>query len=204
MKLGTYSLAFFLGPGFPLTLGAPSAPREAALLLTPFFFMPSVGGGIDEGVGVPLAAGVFEADSDGSPRAWSTGMVLDVVDEAESFAGDSSLMGDAAANLTRLLGDSLSVTIMEPLDDFRREPVGGAMVRVGEPIDVPPLRRGGKVEGFLCYDAASGGIQGKERDVSCWQALRMDRSASRGTRSEGERWYGGGDGLVVVVMEGDG
>ena len=52
----------------PLGLGSPSGPKAGpALLFIPFFLTPSVGGGIDEGTGVPVAvaAGVLAFDSDG-------------------------------------------------------------------------------------------------------------------------------------------
>lgn len=43
----TYSFCFFLGPGFPLTLGSPLPfAAAAAFLLTPFFLGPSAGGPI--------------------------------------------------------------------------------------------------------------------------------------------------------------
>jgi len=90
-------LAFFFGPGLPLTLGVVSDPKAAVeLLFTPaFFLMASVGGGIDEGTGVPVpfGAGVFEFDSDGASRFGlvATGMVLGIV-EVDSFDGESSLI----------------------------------------------------------------------------------------------------------------
>ena len=63
-KTSTYNLAFFLGPGFPRGFGRPSGVNATPeLLLTPFFLGPSVGGGIDDvGAGVPLAAGVLDAE----------------------------------------------------------------------------------------------------------------------------------------------
>lgn len=66
----TYNLAFFLGPGLPLTLGVVSDPKAvvAFLLTPPFFLIASVGGGIDDGAGVavPFGAGVFGFDSAGT------------------------------------------------------------------------------------------------------------------------------------------
>jgi hypothetical protein len=128
----TYNLAFFFGPGLPLILGGASGPRATAeLLLMPFFFTPSDGGGIDDGVGVPLAAGVFEADSDGlSPcELAATGMVFDTVGEDESLEGDSSLTSDSDPTVARLLGDSFNVTSSDVFDDFRRtvEAVAGCL-----------------------------------------------------------------------------
>jgi hypothetical protein len=119
----TYSLAFFLGPGFPLGFGRPSGVNTGpALLFTPFFFGPSVGGGIDDvGTGVPLATGVFELDSGGlSPfELGATGRVFEAVDE-DSFEGDSSLTTGFSANLSRTLGDKFNVMINDVFDDFRR------------------------------------------------------------------------------------
>jgi hypothetical protein len=97
----TYNLGLFLGPGLPRGFGRPSGVNAGpALLFTPFFLGPSVGGGIDNvGTGVPLATGVFDADSGGlSPfELAATGRVFEVVDE-ESFEGDSSLMTGFSAN----------------------------------------------------------------------------------------------------------
>jgi hypothetical protein len=122
MDLATYNLAFFFGPGLPLTLGGASGPRATAeLLLTPFFFTPSDGGGIDE-LGVSTAAGVLDADSDGFPpcELAATAKVSEVAGEATSFKGDSSFTMASAPNLARLLGDSLSVTSRGVLEGFRR------------------------------------------------------------------------------------
>jgi hypothetical protein len=120
---GTYNLAFFLGPGLPLTLGGASGPRATPeLLLTPFFLTPSVGGGIDDGPGVPTGAGVLEFDSDGlSPfELVATGGGMAVAD-AESFDGDSSLIGGGVdSKVCNALGDSFKVMIMLAFEDFRR------------------------------------------------------------------------------------
>lgn len=119
----TYSLAFFFGPGFPLTLGIKSAPSAApAPRLTPFFLTPSVGGGIDVGTGVPLGAGVFDADSDGLSVAGlaSTGNVFEVADD-ESFDGESSFLTGDSSNSLRNFGDSFRVMMRVGFDDdFRR------------------------------------------------------------------------------------
>jgi hypothetical protein len=129
--LKTYNRAFFFGPGLPLGLGAPSGPNATPeLLLTPFFLIPSVGGGISEGTGVPLATGVLEVDSGGlSPfELAATGSVFEVDDDEESFEGDSSLICSsltwtgATSKLCRALGDNFKVMIMLALDDFRRAP----------------------------------------------------------------------------------
>lgn len=124
----THNLAFFFGPGLPLTLGGASGPNATPeLLLTPFFFTPSVGGGIDEGTGVPVpvGAGVFEFDSDGpSPLELvaATSNVVEVADD-ESFDGDSSLtLTGAGSNCCKALGDNFKAMIMLPFDDFRRAP----------------------------------------------------------------------------------
>jgi hypothetical protein len=127
-----YSLAFFLGPGLPLTLGigSPSGPNAtAALLFVPLFLGPSVGGGIKVwGVGVPTATGVLAFDSDLlSPfELAATGSVLEVEDDGESLTGDgslssliSSLMGRGWRG-RRSLDDSFNVTMREALFDFRR------------------------------------------------------------------------------------
>jgi hypothetical protein len=112
----------------PLGLGSPSGPNAGpALLFTPFFFTPSVGGGIDEGTGVPVpvpvpvAAGVLAFDSEGmSPLELdATGGGFDIVDD-ESFDGDSSLTSVTGSNICRALGGSLNVKIKLGFDDFRR------------------------------------------------------------------------------------
>ena len=122
----TYNLAFFFGPGLPLGLGSPSGPNAGpALLFTPFFLTPSVGGGIDEGTGVPVpvpvAAGVLAFESE----AWSpleldaTGGRFEIVDE-DSFDGDSSLTSVTGSNFCRALGGRWIVWIKLGFDDFRR------------------------------------------------------------------------------------
>ncbi len=105
----------------PLTLGNPSGPNATPeLLFTPFFLTPSVGGGIDEGTGVPLGTGVlmFESGKASPLEVDATGRVLgDGVDEG--FAGDSSFTS-TAANDCRALDDSFNLTILVGFDDFRR------------------------------------------------------------------------------------
>jgi len=121
----------------PLTLGAASAPRATPeLLFTPFFLTPSVGGGIDEGIGVPVAPGVLEVESDGlSPlELVAMGRVFEVVDE-DSFEGDSSLTM-VSANLLSSSGDSFNLTrpgrgLLAGLVDFRRGTVGVVAADVG-------------------------------------------------------------------------
>lgn len=62
--LPSSSLGLFFGPGLPLTLGTPSAVNAAEPLFTPFFLIPSVGGGIDErGSGVPAAGSALVVES---------------------------------------------------------------------------------------------------------------------------------------------
>jgi hypothetical protein len=134
------NLAFFFGPGFPLTLGTVSSPKATPeLLFTPFFLTPSVGGGIELGTGVPFGAGVFEFDSDGlSPAELAAaGNVFDVVDN-ESFNGDSSLTGvtDGAAKVCRFVGDNFRVTIRLPFDDFLRPPEAGEGLVVDTIVEV--------------------------------------------------------------------
>lgn len=124
----TYNLAFFLGPGLPRGLGRPFASSATPeLLLTPFFLTPSVGGGIDDGTGVPLATGVFDVDSVGlSPlELTAMGCEFEIVDD-ESLDGDSSLTRVASANSCNFLGDSFRVAIKLAFEDFRRAP--GAVV----------------------------------------------------------------------------
>lgn len=122
MYQATYNLAFFFGPGLPLTLGVRSPPKATVeLLLTPFFFTPSDGGGIDE-FGVPTAAGVLAADSEGFPpcELATIAMVSEVVGEETSLKGDSSFTRASGSNLASLVGDSLRVTRRGVLEGFRR------------------------------------------------------------------------------------
>jgi hypothetical protein len=144
----TYNLAFFLGPGFPLGFGSPSGPNETPeALFIPFFLIPSVGGGINDGTGVPFGMGVvvvvvvlstgFSADVLGAV----VGIVLESVED-ESFEGVSSLTscasccaGAAASNLCRALDDSCNVMIIAPFDDFRRAVEGIAGLLDGAIVD---------------------------------------------------------------------
>ena len=107
----------------PRGLGSPSGPKAGpALLLTPFFLTPSDGGGgIDEGTGVPVAAGVLAFDSEGlSPfELDGTGGGFEIVDD-DSLDGLSSLTSAAGSSLCRALGGSLKVKIKLPFEDFRR------------------------------------------------------------------------------------
>lgn len=128
----TYNLAFFFGPGLPLGFGSPSGPSAGPDLFTPFFLTTSVGGGIEDGTGVPTATGVLVVDSGGlSPfELGATGSVFETVDE-DSFDGDSSLttfssLTGATANFWSCWGDIFSVTIMLTFDDFRRTPAAAA------------------------------------------------------------------------------
>lgn len=111
----------------PLGLGSPSGPNTGpALLFTPFFLTPSVGGGIDSGTGVPAAAGVLAFDSDGlSPfELGATGSGFEIVDD-DSFEGDSSSTDAAGSSLFNVLGDTFNLMIKLPfvrLEDFRRTP----------------------------------------------------------------------------------
>jgi hypothetical protein len=130
MKFNTHSLAFFLGPGFPLTLGTPSGSKATAeLLLPPFFLTTSVGGGIDEGAGVPVAAGVLDADPTKFSPFKVAGTGKGVMEEA-SLIGDSSLMSDAGPDFASSLDDSFNTMINDAFDDFRRavEAVDGCFV----------------------------------------------------------------------------
>lgn len=117
----------------PLGFGCPSGINAGpALLFTPFFLGPSVGGGgiDDAGTGVPLATGVFDVDSDGLLpfELVATGRVLEVVDE-ESFEGDSSLTMGFSEDLSKYFGGTLNLTIrVGLLDDFLRAAEAGGLV----------------------------------------------------------------------------
>jgi hypothetical protein len=126
----TYNLGLFFGPGLPLTLGVPSGANAVVeVLFTPFFFTPSVGGGIDEvGAGVPLAVGVSFADSKGlSPSLVAAAVSAFASADKKSFDEESSLLSfltSAAANFLSFSGDSFKVTrrvglISCPSFDFR-------------------------------------------------------------------------------------
>lgn len=139
------SLAFFLGPGLPLGFGCPSGINAGpALLFTPFFLGPSVGGGIDDvGTGVPLATGVFDVDSGGLSlfELVATGRVFEMVDE-ESFEGDSSLTAGFSSNLGRCLDDTFNLTIkVGLLDDFLRAAEAGVLVMEAIVDDVMKMGR---------------------------------------------------------------
>lgn len=96
---------------------APAADR-----LTPFFLGPSAGGPIvDEGAGVPLAAGVLGVESEALSAlegavAWSVALVA-----GESLAGDSSLVegsGVDSNSALSLLAGTLSVTTSDDCDEL--------------------------------------------------------------------------------------
>lgn len=140
----TYNLGLFLGPGLPRTLGigSPSGPNATAeLLFTPLFLMISLGGGIDEGPGVPLATGVLVVDAGGaSPGALAAaagvagGRGFETVDGeslAESLEGDSSLI-TVLENFFNFSGDIFSLIILEvrssPFDVDFLLLLGGAIV----------------------------------------------------------------------------
>lgn len=83
----TYSLCLFLGPGLARALGMPSGPTPfaaAADRLMPFFLIPSVGGPIAGGAGVPLPAGVggFESEALSPFDAGAPWSVADVAGES--------------------------------------------------------------------------------------------------------------------------
>lgn len=106
--------------------GNPSGPSATVeLLFTPFFFTPSVGGGIEDGTGVSPATGVFDLDSEAlSPPAGleAAGVSWTGAAGGESFDGDSSLIV-GATNVCRALDDSFSVTtrlLFFDDDDFLR------------------------------------------------------------------------------------
>lgn len=142
----TYSRGFFLGPGLPFCLGAPSGVpfAFAAERFTPFFFGPSAGGPMEPGAGVPSACGVAAFESEAlSPLAVAggAGCVLaagvesgddDCLTSSESGAGESSI-----CRISRSLdGSTGRLTIRVGLPpDFRRLSmalvVDGAMTRGG-------------------------------------------------------------------------
>lgn len=106
----------------------PSGPRATPeLLFTPLFFTPSVGGGIDNGTGVPPAAGVLALESrDISTTAELVGVAITaaVGVGSDSFDGDSSLTATGREeNLCSPLGETFNVTSSDFFlvdDDFRR------------------------------------------------------------------------------------
>lgn len=114
----TYSLCFFLGPGFPRTLGSPLPLTAAADLLTPFFLGPSAGGPMAVGccgAGVPVA-GVSGVESDAfSPLEWgATGRMADGAgDTLTSFIGVSSLAKSGWTMARSLCGLTLSMMTRE-------------------------------------------------------------------------------------------
>jgi hypothetical protein len=123
---GTYSLAFFLGPGLPRILAVGSLLfAAAALLLTPFFLRLSVGGPMGACEGVPLAAGVPGLDGvafsscDAAAVGLSPGGTGDDADD--SLAGVSSFVQDGSRILRSRSDGTCSVTIADDLPaDFRR------------------------------------------------------------------------------------
>ena len=136
-----------MGPGFPLGLGIPSIVPLAAAAdrLTPFFFVPSVGGPMVEGAGVPSAGvasgtGVAALESEAlSPfvtLAAGCEPEMDAAGESAftlmSLAGDSSLTTSGAIRARNLSGETLRVTIKVALVlDLRRvseDLAGGAMI----------------------------------------------------------------------------
>lgn len=142
----TYNLAFFLGPGLPLTfgIGSPSGPNAtAALRLVPFFLVPSMGGGgMADGTGVPTATGVSTFDSDlASPfELVAAGRVLEFEVEGDSLTGDSSFLTSSltgrGSKVRSFAGDSFNWTMRVGfmLDDFRRaaeapESFGGIVMK---------------------------------------------------------------------------
>jgi hypothetical protein len=148
-------------------LGSPSGPKAGpALLFIPFFLTPSVGGGIDEGTGVPVAvaAGVLAFDSDGlSPfELGATGGGFEIVDN-DSLEGDSSLTSVAGSNFCRALGGSLKVIM--PFDDFRRpaeaitalldEAIAVLMVEMWFEMEVGGWKKGGGRSAYGIYPVAA-------------------------------------------------
>lgn len=103
----THSLCFFLGPGLPLTLGSPFPFAAApALLLTPFFLGPSVGGPMvaDWAAGVP-AGGELGVESDAIS-------VLELgAASGDCLAGVSSLTKSGSTMACSFWDDTLRVTM---------------------------------------------------------------------------------------------
>ena len=125
MGIGTYSLCFFLGPGFPLTLGSPLPFAAAvALLLTPFFLGPSVGGPIaaDWAAGVP-AGGELGVESD----AFSVPEVAAAAGDCLA-AGVSSLTKSGSTMARSFWGGTLRVTMWVGLGDAALVMVAAAVL----------------------------------------------------------------------------
>lgn len=90
---------------------------------TPFFLGFSVGGPIDDGPGVPSAAGVAAFESDAlSPLVFAGAAVAESEGEAlTSLAGDSSLIEAGSKSRRSSSDEILSVTtIVGLLPDLRR------------------------------------------------------------------------------------
>lgn len=83
-----------------------------------------MGGGIDEGAGVPFVAGVVETGrARVSPlKLVGAGSTLGITAD-DSFDGESSLIWTGTtSNLWRSADGSLRVMIILPFEDFRRAP----------------------------------------------------------------------------------
>lgn len=131
----TYSLGFFLGPGFPRGLGTPSI--VAADLFAPFF-RPSVGGAIDAGTGVPSATGVAALESEAlSPLETpdtgrlpeGAGESTDSFGSVDSFGTGDSASGDSIFMTSRSLDEGILRVTSKPglLPDLRRPSAFGGI-----------------------------------------------------------------------------
>ncbi len=121
----TYSLAFFLGPGFPRTFGG-ALGSTGATRLPGFFFTPSVGGGIDDD-GVPTGAGVLFVSELFPSVAATFGCDVGAADGDSFFIDEASLLidVDCGRNFCRDFGDNLKVMILLGFEDFRRAAAAG-------------------------------------------------------------------------------
>jgi len=137
----TYSFCFFLGPGFPLTLGSPLPfAAAAAFLLTPFFLGPSAGGPMvaDWAAGVP-AGGELGVESD----AFS---VLELGTAAgDCLTGVSSLTKSGSTMARSFWDGTLRVTTRLALGD-------GALVTAAAAV-LLDLRRSLAAAAFLLEGA---------------------------------------------------
>ena len=110
---GTYSLCFFLGPGLPLTLGSPLPfAAAAALLLTPFFLGPSLGGPMttDWSAGVPVGGELGdESDAFSVPELAAAA--------GDCLAGVSSLTKSGSTMARSFCDDTLRVMMLEGLGE---------------------------------------------------------------------------------------
>lgn len=155
-EVGTYSFCFFLGPGFPRTLGSPlPLAAAAALRLTPFFLGPSVGGPIetDWAAGVP-AGGELGVESD-ALSMFELGAAA-----GDSLTGVSSLTKSGSTMARSFWGVTFRVTTWVDLG-------GDAAVTEEAVVVLLDLRRSLAAPApFLPEGAIAAG-----RRVECWGSV---------------------------------